>query len=160
MGYSVKLGKGGHGLEVYDSEGKYANDFSFEMNGQNITGYDDFRTMYFDELIKEQGIPYTSEQLESFYKNNIDFKTQVDGQLYDEYNNMLQYAVDKRNAEQIWDTPEETAQHLDELFEIIKKVNPQDTSIIILPGCSHGNGMYKQTDMYQDRIKEFISKNL
>ena len=43
---------------------------------------------------------------------------------------------------------------------IIKKVNPQDTSIIILPGCSHGNGMYKQTDMYQNRIKEFINKYL
>lgn len=51
-------------------------------------------------------------------------------------------------------------EHLDELFEIIKKVNPQDTSIIILPGCSHGNGMYKQTDMYQNRIKEFINKYL
>jgi alpha-beta hydrolase superfamily lysophospholipase len=51
-------------------------------------------------------------------------------------------------------------EHLDELFEIIKKVNPQDTSIIILPGCSHGNGMYKQTDMYQNRIKEFINEYL
>jgi len=51
-------------------------------------------------------------------------------------------------------------EHLDELFEIIKKVNPHDTDIIILPGCNHGNGMYKQTELYQNKIKEFINKYL
>ena len=51
-------------------------------------------------------------------------------------------------------------EHLDELFEMIKKVNPKETDIIILPGCSHGNGMYKQTEMYQSKIKEFVNKNL
>ena len=51
-------------------------------------------------------------------------------------------------------------EHLDELFDIIKKVNPQDTGIIILPGCSHGNGMYKQTEMYQSKIIEFINEYL
>jgi esterase/lipase len=51
-------------------------------------------------------------------------------------------------------------EHLDELFEIIKKTNPKDTDIIILPGCNHGNGMYKQTEMYQNKIKEFINKNM
>ena len=51
-------------------------------------------------------------------------------------------------------------EHLDELFEIIKKVNPYDTDIIILPGCNHGNGMYKQTELYQNKIKEFINKYL
>lgn len=51
-------------------------------------------------------------------------------------------------------------EHLDELFEMIKKVNPKETDIIILPGCSHGNGMYKQTEMYQSKIKEFIKKNV
>ena len=49
-------------------------------------------------------------------------------------------------------------EHLDELFETIKKVNPKETDIIILPGCSHGNGMYKQTELYQSKIKEFLEK--
>ena len=39
----------------------------------------------------------------------------------------------------------------------INKMNPDD-DIIILPGCNHGNGMYKQTKMYQEAIKEFIQK--
>ena len=51
-------------------------------------------------------------------------------------------------------------ENLDELFKLIKNVNPKDTDIIILPGCSHGNGMYKQTNMYQSKIKEFINKNI
>ena len=49
-------------------------------------------------------------------------------------------------------------EHLEKLFEDIKTVNPKETEIIILPGCNHGNGMYKQTKMYQDCIKEFINK--
>ena len=51
-------------------------------------------------------------------------------------------------------------EHLEELFETLKKVNPKETDIIILPGCNHGNGMYKQTKLYQDKIKEFINKHL
>lgn len=49
-------------------------------------------------------------------------------------------------------------EHLDELFETIKKVNPKETDIIVLPGCAHGNGMYKQTELYQSKIKEFLDK--
>ena len=49
-------------------------------------------------------------------------------------------------------------EHLEELFDKLAKVNPNDTSIIILPGCNHGNGMYKQTKLYQATIKEFIDK--
>lgn len=51
-------------------------------------------------------------------------------------------------------------EHLEELFETIKKVNPNETNIIILPGCNHGNGMYKQTKLYQNTIKEFLDKNI
>ena len=51
-------------------------------------------------------------------------------------------------------------EHLEELFETIKTANPMPTNIIILPGCNHGNGMYKQTKLYQDKIKEFIDKYL
>lgn len=30
------------------------------------------------------------------------------------------------------------------------------TTVVILPGCNHGNGMYKQTNLYQSAIKEFL----
>lgn len=46
----------------------------------------------------------------------------------------------------------------EEDFEKIKKINPKETEFIILPGCNHGNGMYKQTEMYQECIKQFINK--
>lgn len=40
----------------------------------------------------------------------------------------------------------------------IKKRNPQPTDVVILPGCSHGNGMYKQTEMYQKAIESFLDR--
>lgn len=49
-------------------------------------------------------------------------------------------------------------ENLEELLEEIKSVNPKETEIIILPGCNHGNGMYKQTELYQKLIREFIEK--
>lgn len=49
-------------------------------------------------------------------------------------------------------------ENLEEMFEKIKNNNPSETEIIILEGCNHGNGMYKQTKIYQSKIKEFVSK--
>lgn len=49
-------------------------------------------------------------------------------------------------------------EHLEEIFEAITKNNPNETDIIILPNCNHGNGMYKQTELYQGRIKQFLGK--
>lgn len=43
-------------------------------------------------------------------------------------------------------------------FEELRQRNPQPTEIVILPGCDHGNGMYKQTETYQSAIKEFLSR--
>ena len=43
-----------------------------------------------------------------------------------------------------------------EQFAAIKANNPQPTQILILPGCNHGNGMYKQTELYQQTIRSFI----
>ena len=45
-----------------------------------------------------------------------------------------------------------------EVFEQLRKYNPMDTTVVILPGCNHGNGMYKQTEMYQTAIKDFIDR--
>lgn len=44
-----------------------------------------------------------------------------------------------------------------ELFDKLSSRNPMPTTTVILPGCNHGNGMYKQTDMYQNAIKNFIA---
>ena len=44
----------------------------------------------------------------------------------------------------------------EELFAAMKENNPMPTRIIILPGCNHGNGMYKQTELYQGTIREFV----
>lgn len=46
----------------------------------------------------------------------------------------------------------------DERFAEYKAINPSPTEIIILPGCNHGNGMYKQTELYQSKIREFLAK--
>ena len=51
-------------------------------------------------------------------------------------------------------------ENMEELLEEIKKVNPKSTDIIILPGCNHGNGMYKQTELYQSVIREFVENIL
>ena len=51
-------------------------------------------------------------------------------------------------------------ENMEELFAKIKNVNPNMTDIIVLPGCNHGNGMYKQTELYQKAIREFIDKVL
>lgn len=48
---------------------------------------------------------------------------------------------------------------LDKIFDEYKAINPSKTDIIILPGCNHGNGMYKQTKLYQDTIFNFINEN-
>ena len=49
-------------------------------------------------------------------------------------------------------------EHMDEELNMLKDNNPLYSEVIILPGCNHGNGMYKQTKLYQDKIKEFIKK--
>ena len=49
-------------------------------------------------------------------------------------------------------------ENLEDLFNKIKQNNPCDTDIIILDGCNHGNGMYKQTEVYHNKIKAFIDK--
>lgn len=46
----------------------------------------------------------------------------------------------------------------EETFHQLREFNPMDTTIVMLPGCNHGNGIYKQTQMYQTAIKEFIDR--
>lgn len=43
-------------------------------------------------------------------------------------------------------------------FKIIETNNPDYTKSVVLPGCDHGNGMYKQTELCQDSIKEFVNR--
>ena len=49
---------------------------------------------------------------------------------------------------------------MDEVLEKLKSRNPMETQIVILPGCNHGNGMYKQTQVYQSAIKEFLDRHM
>ena len=49
-------------------------------------------------------------------------------------------------------------EHCEELFDQIKQANPMETNVVILPGCNHGNGMYKQTEMDQTAIKQLVEK--
>ena len=116
MGLNVKIGKGGHGYEVYDEEGKYADEFSFSIDGQEIKGYDDFRTLYFNALAQGSAGAYDVETLNQLYENHPQFKDQTDAQLMEEYHKALVDAVNDHNAKQIWDTPEDAAKHLHELF--------------------------------------------
>lgn len=51
-------------------------------------------------------------------------------------------------------------EHMDETLRAIEARNPAETQIIILPGCNHGNGMYKQTELYQGAIRAFLDKNM
>ena len=51
-------------------------------------------------------------------------------------------------------------EHMDEELSDLKEHNPKDTHILILPGCNHGNGMYKQTELFQNALKEFIEHYL
>ena len=51
-------------------------------------------------------------------------------------------------------------EELDQILQIIQEKNPQKSTILILPGCNHGNGMYKQTEMYQNAIRSFVEENM
>lgn len=51
-------------------------------------------------------------------------------------------------------------ENMEEGLEQLKAASPQETTVLILPGCNHGNGMYKQTELYQNTIKEFIAKHM
>lgn len=56
-----------------------------------------------------------------------------------------------------------TAGSMEDMEDILQEIrfnNPKDSAVLILPGCNHGNGMYKQTDMYQNAIQSFIADNM
>ena len=47
---------------------------------------------------------------------------------------------------------------LQEYFDEIVKSNPHKTKVVVLKGCDHGNGMYKETEAFQSAIKEFLTE--
>lgn len=51
-------------------------------------------------------------------------------------------------------------EHMEAVLEQIRQTNPMAATVLILPGCNHGNGMYKQTQMYQSAIKAFLKENM
>lgn len=114
MGYNVKVGKGGHGPELYDENGKYTDNFSFDYNGTDIKNYNDFKTYNLKLLAEQQN--YAFEDLDNAYNSIPDFKKQIDTALMPQYTDILKAEVEKYNATQVWDTPEECVKHFDELI--------------------------------------------
>lgn len=51
-----------------------------------------------------------------------------------------------------------SGENMEQELQELKRVNPRETRIVILPGCNHGNGMYKQTELYQTAIREFLDE--
>ena len=51
-------------------------------------------------------------------------------------------------------------ENMDDILAAIKERNPQESTVLILPGCNHGNGMYKQTKLYQDGLRAFIAAHI
>lgn len=51
-------------------------------------------------------------------------------------------------------------ENLEERLQILADRNPMPTTTVILPGCNHGNGMYKQTELYQGSIRSFLNEHI
>ncbi len=49
-------------------------------------------------------------------------------------------------------------ENLEDVLNKLKATCSSECQIVILPGCNHGNGMYKQTAMYQGALKDFLEK--
>ena len=49
---------------------------------------------------------------------------------------------------------------MEDVLQEIRFNNPKDSTVLILPGCNHGNGMYKQTELYQSAIKAFLEEHM
>ncbi|MBQ8718321.1 MAG: hypothetical protein IJY66_03560 [Clostridia bacterium] len=50
-------------------------------------------------------------------------------------------------------------ENMEDVLEEVRFNNPEEATVLILPGCNHGNGMYKQTEMYQSAIKTFLEEH-
>lgn len=113
-----------------------------------------------------------NESIEMFLRNvtNSVFKKDADKvypQLHERY--QKEFSVDPRAFDRVKNIANGRyplllaageLEHREELFRAIEDRNPQPTTTVILPGCNHGNGMYKQTEMYQHAITKFIDKHL
>ena len=51
-------------------------------------------------------------------------------------------------------------EEMDDFLDLVRQNNPMETRVLILPGCNHGNGMYKQTEIYQGAIRKFIETHM
>lgn len=51
-------------------------------------------------------------------------------------------------------------ENMEDTLALLKERNPMPTTVVILPSCNHGNGMYKQTEMYQSAIKAFVQTHM
>ncbi len=49
-------------------------------------------------------------------------------------------------------------ENMENLFEKLTADCPMPVETVILAGCNHGNGMYKQTEVYHERLAAFLDK--
>lgn len=51
-------------------------------------------------------------------------------------------------------------EHMDEMLQQLRTACPTESQVLILPGCNHGNGMYKQTELFHSSLKEFLFRHM
>lgn len=111
MSILTKVGKGGHGLEAYDSEtGQYV-DVSCSLNGVEVNSWEKYR----------DAILATDKDAASMYASNPAFASQIDQLVQDQlWPDLLQKTVDDRNYLEEscakFPSPEEAAKRMPELF--------------------------------------------
>lgn len=78
-----------------------------------------------------------------------------------------EFSVDIADADRIFNAKKSkyplflsagSEEHMEDRLSALKDNSPQSSMVLILPGCGHGNGMYKQTERYQSAIRAFVEK--
>ena len=105
---------------------------------------------FFENVIREQGLPHPQKLLAACikkYKRTFGIDPQT-----------VSVGAAVANAKYPLLLAAGSNEHYEGFFEELKAQNPQPTEVVILPGCNHGNGMYKQTELFQSAIREFVQK--
>lgn len=142
-----------HGLSMGGGIALYLSDKDMKNVKGIIADAPDIRIKAMFEDVAQHVFKKDSEKVVSFACERYNKEFNVDINDYDALENV-------KNCKYPVLLSAGSMEHKEETFEKLKQSNPQKTEIIILDGCNHGNGMYKQTTIYQNKIKEFINSVL
>lgn len=134
---------GGIALDLADKELKNVKAIISDAPCKDIRSVLENNAAYFFKKNPDQIAAHIIARFEKEFGVNIDDFDRVNTVANSKYPILLSAGSDE---------------HYEEIFDTLKSKNPMPTEIIILPGCNHGNGMYKQTEMYQGAIRAFLSK--